>query len=182
MITIEKSNLKNKLSIKDISKDYYKVKVSGIYGNIKSYFRKEVVMKVSPDRVLLEPYTFTKETKSLLQTYKTKILNSFSDVDYGFFVILEVRGVGTKVQYSLGQLMFNLGFSHQVKYNLPEGIIGRVLDDKGSVFLLFGNDRDLVLSTASKVCSLKKKDVYKGKGIFFFGEEITLKEGKGKNA
>ena len=78
--------------------------------------------------------------------------------------------------------MFNLGFSHQVKYNLPEGIIGRVLDDKGSVFLLFGNDRDLVLSTASKVCSLKKKDVYKGKGIFFFGEEITLKEGKGKNA
>ena len=45
-----------------------------------------------------------------------------------------------------------------------------------------GCDRNKVLSTASKICLLKKKDVYKGKGIFFYAEEILLKEGKGKNA
>jgi large subunit ribosomal protein L6 len=182
MIKIESLNLINKLSIKDISKDYYKLKISGAFGSIKNYFRKEISIDVDKNYLTLEPTIYTKETKALLQTYKSVIKNSFQDVDFGFSVILEVRGVGTKVQYELGQFLFSLGFSHKVKYNLPEGIVGRVLDDKGTLFLLMGNNRDLVLSTASKICLLKKRDVYKGKGIFFYAEEIALKEGKGKNA
>ena len=182
MLKIETSNLIKKLSIKDISKGYYKLKIIGPFGSIKNYFRKEIKLGIEENSICLNTEVFTKETKSLLQSYKKILKNSFNDVDFGFSVILEVRGVGTKVNYEKGELTFNLGLSHQVKYNLPNGVIAKVLDDKNTIFLLMGCDRNMVLSTASKICLLKKKDVYKGKGIFFYAEEITLKEGKGKNA
>lgn len=182
MLKIEIHNLIKKMSIKDISKSYYKLKILGPFGNIKNYFRKEVKIGVENDSIYLNTDVFTRETKSLLQSYKKILKNSFNDVDFGYSVILEVRGVGTKVSYDKGEFIFNLGLSHQVKYNLPKGIIGKILDEKGTIFLLMGCDRNSVLSTASKIRLLKKKDIYKGKGIFFYAEEISLKEGKGKNA
>lgn len=184
MLKIKVSNLIKKLSIKDISKDYYRLKIVGPFGVIQNYFRKEINVSLENDTICLNTDVFVKETKSLLQSYKTILKNSFNDVDFGFSVILEVRGVGTKVSYEPkeGSLVFSLGLSHSVKYNLPEGVIAKILDDKNTIFLLIGSNRNLVLSTAAKIRLLKKKDMYKGKGIFFFAEEISLKEGKGKNA
>ena len=182
MLKIEGLKLKNNLLIKDISKDYYKLKMFGTFGGVNNYFRKELSINLGEKKIELEPYIYTKETKSLLQTYKTLILNSFCDINFGFSILLEVRGVGMKIVYKLGHLTFNLGFSHQIQYNLPSNIVGKVLDEKGTLLLLLGNDRDLVLSTASKICLLKKTDIYKGKGIFFYADSIMLKEGKGKKA
>lgn len=183
MIKIFIKNLKKKLLIKDISKDYYRLSILGPFGVIKNYFRKEVVVNVVNDSLIqLESSIYTKEIKSLLNSYSSLIKNAFRDINFGFSVILEVRGVGAKVQYDMGDFIFNLGYSHPIKYSLPEGIIGKVLDDRGTLFLLMGNDRTQVLATAAKICLLKKKDVYKGKGIFFYAETIALKEGKGKSA
>lgn len=183
MLKITVSNLIKKLSIKDISKDYYRLKIVGPFGVIQNYFRKEINVIIKNNTICLNTEVFVKETKSLLQSYKTILKNAFNDVDFGFFVILEVRGVGTKVSYESrdGNLIFNLGLSHPVKYYLPKGIIAKVLDSRSTIFLLMGSDRNVVLSTAAKIRSLKKIDMYKGKGIFFFEEQILLKEGKGKN-
>ena len=183
MIKVFVKNLKKKLLIRDISKDYYRLNVLGAFGAVKNYFRKEVSIKVIGDNCIeLKPYIYTKETKSLVSSYGSILRNAFRDVNFGFSVLLEVRGVGAKVQHDLGDLTFNLGYSHPIKYRLPVGVVGRVLDDRGTLFLLLGNDRTKVLATAAKICLLKKKDVYKGKGIFFYAENIALKEGKGKSA
>jgi large subunit ribosomal protein L6 len=183
MVKVFVKNLKKKLLIRDISKDYYRLNVLGAFGAVKNYFRKEVSVDIEEGNCIkLHPYIYTKETKSLVNSYGSILKNAFRDANFGFSVLLEVRGVGAKVQYDKGDLIFNLGYSHSVKYRLPEGIIGRVLDDRGTLFLLMGNDRVKVLATAAKICLLKKKDVYKGKGIFFYAEEIALKEGKGKSA
>ena len=174
MLKIEISNLKNKLSIKDISKGYYKVKVLGPFGFIKNYFRKEIDININKEILCLSTNVYTKETKSLLQSYKKILKNSFNDVDFGFSVTLEVRGVGTKVSYNKnnGELIFNLGLSHQIKYYLPKGIVAKILDDKNTIFLLMGCDRNKVLSTASKICLLKKKMYIKEKVFFFMQKKL----------
>ena len=184
MVKIFVQNLKKKLLIRDISKDYYRLNILGAFGAVKNYFRKEVILGINQQEgcIELKPYIYTKETKSLVSSYGSILRNAFRDVNFGFSVLLEVRGVGAKVQHDLGDLTFNLGYSHPIKYRLPVGVVGRVLDDRGTLFLLLGNDRTKVLATAAKICLLKKKDVYKGKGIFFYAENIALKEGKGKSA
>lgn len=91
-----------------------------------------------------------------------------------------MRGVGFKVFAKDGKLTFNLGYSHQVFFELPYGITSKVLDEKNTIFYLFGNSRDLVTATAFEICSLKKKDAYKGKGINFYSAILKLKEGKSK--
>lgn len=113
--------------------------------------------------------------KAIWGLARTLINNTVLGVTEGFSKELEINGVGFKVALQGKKLLLNVGFSHQVEYNLPEGISAEV--DKNNI-KIFGMDKHLVGQTAAEVRAIKKPEPYKGKGIKYIDEHIRRKAGK----
>jgi large subunit ribosomal protein L6 len=88
---------------------------------------------------------------------------------------LEINGVGYRAEVKGKQLELNLGFSHPIKYDLPDGITAKV--DK-NVISLAGADKQLLGATAAKIRSFRPPEPYKGKGVKYLEERIVRKVGK----
>jgi len=101
--------------------------------------------------------------------------NMIIGVTEGFSKILEINGVGFKVELKENKLVLNVGFSHPVEYNVPEGI--KVEVDKNQI-KISGIDKQLVGQTAAEIRNIKKPEPYKGKGIKYMDEIIRRKAGK----
>lgn len=105
------------------------------------------------------------------------ILNSHViGVSEGFKRILEIQGVGYRGQLSGRHLTLNLGYSNPVEYDIPEGVAAAMPDPTHIV--LEGIDKQLVGQIAANIRSFRAPDAYKGKGIRYAGEQVSLKEGK----
>lgn len=115
------------------------------------------------------------EHKALWGLARTLVNNAVRGVTEGFSKELEINGVGFKVALQGKKLVLNVGFSHPVEYNLPEGISAEV--DKSSIKIL-GVDKQSVGQTAAEIRSIKKPEPYKGKGIKYIDEQIRRKAGK----
>jgi large subunit ribosomal protein L6 len=106
---------------------------------------------------------------------RTLIHNMVMGVTQGFSKKLEINGVGFRVSLSGTTLVFNLGFSHEVKYQLPEGIQATV---EQNTITITGIDKQQVGQIAAEIRALKKPEPYKGKGIKYIDEKIIRKSGK----
>ncbi len=106
---------------------------------------------------------------------RTLVANMIQGVTEGFSKKLEVNGVGYRVNMTGAELKFNLGFSHDVLYKLPQGIAANV---EQNVITISGIDKQQVGQVAAEIRSLKKPEPYKGKGIKYVGERIIRKSGK----
>ncbi len=107
--------------------------------------------------------------------YRALISNLVLGVTEGFTKKLELSGVGYSVTAAGNKLKFNLGYSHPVEYNLPEGVTGIV--EKG-IITISGIDKQVVGQVAAEIRALRKVDPYKLKGIKYEGEVIIKKAGK----
>ena len=116
-----------------------------------------------------------KNQKSLWGLYRGLVNNLVLGVTEGFEKKLEVNGVGFRISASGNTLNMNLGFSHPVVFNLPEGISATV---EGNVITISGIDKQLVGQVAAEVRAIKPPEPYKGKGIKYIDEIILRKEGK----
>lgn len=96
-------------------------------------------------------------------------------VSQGFQKGLEIVGVGYRAELSGRTATFQLGYSHPIKFELPEGIDARVEKNK---ITLSGIDKELLGRTAAKIRAFRKPEPYKGKGIRYEGEIIRKKAGK----
>lgn len=101
--------------------------------------------------------------------------NAVDGVTKGFEKKLEVNGVGFRVAVSGQTLEMSLGFSHQVKYTAPAGILIAV---EKMTIIVSGIDKQAVGQVAAEIRSLKKPEPYKGKGIKYADEVILRKAGK----
>jgi large subunit ribosomal protein L6 len=97
-------------------------------------------------------------------------------VTAGFEKILEIRGVGYRVQARGSDLEFALGYSHPVPVKAPEGITFEV--QTPTRFIVRGLDKQAVGETAAKIRKLRRPDPYKGKGVRYAGENVRRKVGK----
>jgi len=97
-------------------------------------------------------------------------------VTKGFKKELEIVGVGYKAQLSGTKLTLNLGYSHPIVYEVPTGIKIGIVD--GVKMSIDGVDKQLVGEVAATIRKFKKPEPYKGKGVRYVGEHITMKEGK----
>lgn len=113
--------------------------------------------------------------KSLWGLSRTLVNNSILGVTEGFSKELEINGVGFKVALQGQKLVLNVGFSHQVEYELPTGITAVV--EKNNIKII-GIDKHLVGQTAAEIRAIKKPEPYKGKGIKYIDEHIRRKAGK----
>lgn len=107
---------------------------------------------------------------------RSLINNMVIGVSTGFKKELQIVGVGYRAQISGNKLVLNLGYSHPIEYMVPEGVKVTVADNVK--ITVEGADKQLVGQAAATIRRFRKPEPYKGKGIRYVDEQITLKEGK----
>ena len=107
------------------------------------------------------------------------IQNAVIGVSKGYSKALEIVGVGFRGDLAGNKLTLKLGFSHDIVYTVPEGIKLTVAD--GYKITIEGYDKQLVGAVASTIRAFRKPEPYKGKGVRYSDEQVTIKPGK-KNA
>ena len=135
---------------------------------VKVYVKeKEVKVSIKNEKI--------KKERAFWGLYRSLINNMVQGVEKGFEKKLEVNGVGYRITLVGKKLTLNVGYSHPVDFELPEGITGAV---EGNVITISGIDKQLVGEVAAKIRKIKKPEPYKGKGIKYIDEVIRRKEGK----
>ena len=154
------------------------VAVKGKLGSLSLAFTSDVDVKVEDGKVTITPANDTQRSRMMWGTTRNNINNMVKGVTEGFKETLEIEGVGFRAAMQGKDLVMQLGFSHEVKYHMPEGIT--IKAEKPTVISVTGADRQKVGQVAAEIRSLKKPEPYKGKGIKYAGEKIRRKEGKKK--
>lgn len=128
--------------------------------------------------ITLGPKTDTRFANQIWPTMRTLVDNIMVGVTEGYKKNLEIKGVGYRAQLQGKTLVMSLGFSHEVRYDIPEGV--EVKMDGQTKIEITGIDKQLVGQVAAKIRGFKKPEPYKGKGIRYVGEYVVMKEGKKK--
>lgn len=152
------------------------IKVAGPKGNLSQKVDGGVAVGVEKDRVLVYPPEDPKRGKALQGLTRTLIANMVKGVSQGFERVLEINGVGYRAESQGNALNFNLGYSHPIRFPLPEGIKAEV--ERQTRITLRGVDKHLLGLTAAKIRSLRPPEPYGGKGIKYAEEVIRRKAGK----
>ena len=119
-----------------------------------------------------------KNISVLWGTYRSLVNNAVIGVSQGHEKNLELNGVGFRANLKGKELVLSLGFSHEIKYKVPEGINIKV--DKQTKINITGTDKEMVSKTASEIKAIKPVEPYKGKGIKEKNQYVLRKEGKKK--
>jgi large subunit ribosomal protein L6 len=154
------------------------VAVKGKMGNLALHIPPEVVVKIDGGKVAVSMHHDTARARVLWGTTRNNINNMVKGVTEGFKEVLEIEGVGFRAAVAGSDLVLQIGFSHEVKFKIPQGITAKV--DKQTVITLTGIDKQVLGQTAAEIRGLKKPEPYKGKGIKYQGEKVRRKEGKKK--
>ena len=128
--------------------------------------------------LLIKPKKIDQETKRLWGMNRSLLNNAIIGASKGYEKILELSGVGFRSSIKGKQLSLQLGFSHDVNFDIPEGI--KISVDKQTIIKISGADKQQVGMVASQIKSIRPPEPYKGKGIKEQGQYILRKEGKKK--
>ena len=129
-------------------------------------------------QISIKPKKIDQNTKRLWGMSRSLINNAVIGSSTGYEKILELIGVGYRASTKGNQLNLQLGYSHDIDFDIPEGI--KISVEKQTIIKITGSDKQLVGSVAAKIKSYKKTEPYKGKGIKEQGQYILRKEGKKK--
>ncbi len=128
--------------------------------------------------IAIKPKKIDQETKRLWGMNRSLVNNAIIGSSQGYEKILELVGVGFRAALKGKQLNLQLGFSHDINFDIPEGI--RVSVEKQTIVKISGSDKQQVGMVVSKIKSFRPPEPYKGKGIKEKGQHILRKEGKKK--
>ena len=128
--------------------------------------------------ISIKPKKVNDLTKRLWGMNRSILNNAIIGASDGYEKTLELSGVGFRAALKGKQLNLQLGFSHDINFDIPEGI--KISVDKQTIIKISGYDKQLVGMVASKIKSFKPTEPYKGKGIKESGQYILRKEGKKK--
>ncbi|HTE21981.1 MAG TPA: 50S ribosomal protein L6 [Candidatus Limnocylindria bacterium] len=151
------------------------ITVAGSKGTLKQFTMPGVTVKQEENQVIVTRDNDEPENRSKHGLMRTLVANMIDGVSKGFEKKLELNGVGFRVALAGTGLKFNIGFSHEVNYALPQGITAKV---ETNVITVSGIDKQQVGQVAAEIRALKKPEPYKGKGIKYVGERIIRKSGK----
>ena len=128
--------------------------------------------------ISIKPKKINDETKKLWGMNRSLLNNAIIGTSTGYAKTLELFGVGYRAAIKGKQLNLQLGFSHDINFNIPENI--KILVEKQTVIKISGIDKQLVGMISSKIKSFRPPEPYKGKGIREKDQYILRKEGKKK--
>ena len=152
------------------------VEVQGKGGTLKRTLAPTIGVEVKGDEVHVVNNSPDSAKRALHGLSRTLIQNMVSGVTTGYSKDLELQGVGYRATVQGSKLNMSLGFSHPVEFILPQGITATV--DANTKISLKGADKELLGLIAAKLRKVRPPEPYKGKGIRYVGEKITLKQGK----
>lgn len=160
----------------DFSVNGNTVTVKGPNGTLTMDKHPNITVSVDGSEVNVSRPNDNKENRSLHGLTRSLIANMVEGVTNGFKKVLEVNGVGYRVQLQGSNLVMNLGFSHQVIMTPPEGV--KVECPSATQIIISGADKQAVGQFAAQVREKRPPEPYKGKGIKYAEEHIRRKEGK----
>jgi len=132
--------------------------------------------KIEPGVLTLTRDSEAKNIKALHGLYRALIRNAVQGVTKGFTKILDINGVGYKANVAGRKLELNLGYTHQIDFDIPQGIEIKV--EKNTRVIVSGADRNIVGLVAAKIRGYKEPEPYQGKGVKYDTEHIRRKAGK----
>ncbi|MCB1466008.1 MAG: 50S ribosomal protein L6 [Rhizobiaceae bacterium] len=160
------------------SVDGQTVTAKGPKGELKFVVNDEVLVKMENGAVSVDPRDQSKDARSKWGMSRTMISNIFTGVKDGFEKKLEINGVGYRAAMQGKNLQLSLGFSHEVIYEVPEGV--SVACPKPTEIVVSGIDKQKVGQAAAEIREYRGPEPYKGKGVKYADETIFRKEGKKK--
>ena len=128
--------------------------------------------------ITIKPKKIDKESKRLWGMNRSLINNAITGSSTGYEKTLELVGVGYRAALKGKQLNLQLGFSHDINFDIPDGV--KILVEKQTVVKVSGSDKQQVGMVVSQIKSFRPPEPYKGKGIKEVGQYILRKEGKKK--
>jgi len=152
--------------------------VKGPLGTMKQAIASRVLVKKDGDKVTFAAADESKEANALSGTMRNIVANMVHGVKQGFEKKLTLVGVGYRAQAQGNKVNLSLGFSHPVVHSLPEGV--KAETPSQTEIVIKGVNRQQVGQVAAEIRAYKPPEPYKGKGVRYTGEVVTLKETKKK--
>lgn len=164
----------------------HQLTVKGPRGELSRQLPESMQIAVEGDAVVVRRPSDSKEHRSLHGLTRSLVANMIHGVTQGYLKVLELYGVGFRVQLQDQRLQMQLGFSHPIIFDLPDGISAQVEtfvptgenDYLSCRVTLAGIDKELLGQTAASLRANKTPEPYKGKGFRYQGEHIRRKAGK----
>ena len=154
------------------------VKVKGPKGELAWTVTDEIEVKQEGAELVLAPRDDSTRSKSMWGLSRTLVGNMVEGVSKGFEQNLELVGVGYRAAINGKVLNLQLGFSHDINIDPPEGI--SFVSGKQTEIKIIGIDKQAVGEVAAKIRRIRPPEPYKGKGVRYAGEKVRRKEGKKK--
>ena len=154
------------------------VVVKGKNGELSAPLHSDVELKVADNLATLSPRRNTREAKALWGTMRASVSNMVVGVSEGFTRKLEINGVGYRAAMQGNKLVLNLGYSHPVEMDVPQGLSVNV--ENNTSVTITGADKQLLGQFAAEVRAKRPPEPFKGKGVKYADEYIVRKEGKKK--
>ncbi len=152
--------------------------VKGPKGELSTQITGDVDVTIDAGQVWVKPANDSQRARAMWGTVRANVKNLVQGTTDGFTRTLEITGVGYKCAFANNVLTLSLGFSHEVKYVMPQGISCTV--ERPTAVTISGADKQKVGQVASELRALRKPEPYKGKGVRYSDEKIRRKEGKKK--
>jgi large subunit ribosomal protein L6 len=160
----------------DVTIDGRTLTVKGPRGTLTRAIHPDMSVRREDTTLVVSRPTEQKTHKQLHGLTRTLINNMVVGVSDGYRKGLEITGVGYRAALNGRKLQLNLGYSHPVEIDPPEGITFEV--ESPTRLAVLGIDKELVGQIAAKVRSTRKPEPYKGKGVRYAGEQVRRKAGK----
>ncbi len=164
----------------EVKIDGCRVTVKGPLGTLEREFHPRVKFVREGNIIKVERISDSKLDKSLHGLSRTLLYNMIEGVTKGFQKVLDIVGVGYRAEIKGNKLVMNLGYSHPVEYEIPEGI--KIECPIPTRIVVKGIDKEKVGQVAAEIRAKRPPEPYKGKGIRYEGEEVRRKAGKAGRA
>ena len=161
----------------EVSQNDQAILVKGPKGTLSTAVIPGITMSVEDNVVKFQRPDEEKKTRAFHGLMRALVANNVKGVSEGFKRELDIVGVGYRAEVKGKEVVFQLGYSHPVRFPIPDGI-DIVVDAKTGHITITGIDKQKVGQTAAEIRSLREPDPYKGKGIKYSDEVIRRKAGK----
>ena len=159
------------VTINDLS-----VLVKGPKGSLDINIHKDMNLDLKDNVLVVSRSSDNRDHRSLHGTTRMILMNCVTGVSEGFYKELEIQGVGYQANMQGKRLILTLGYSHEIHFDPPEGII--IEANNRTEIKVSGINKQLVGEVSAKIRSYRKPEPFKGKGIRYKGEYVRSKQGK----
>jgi large subunit ribosomal protein L6 len=160
-----------------VVQDGNRVTIKGPKGELSREFHPNMTISLEDSVLTVSRPNDARQNRELHGLTRALLANMVTGVTEGFRKRLVIEGVGYRAEQQGEALSVQVGFSHPVRVNPPEGIT-LTTDSGGRTITVEGSDKELVGEVAAKIRAIRKPEPYKGKGIAYEGETIRRKAGK----